>query len=109
MFCIQDIIENFDVFGCDWNVRGDNLYLQVCMCSLMEMFSYFFLVSEFDSWNVGEMFFVEWFIFFVFDNFLILFDRGYYLLGLLYLWMIKGVNMYWMFFVCKDLQYIVKY
>ena len=109
MFRTQDTTENLDAFGCDRNARGDNPYPQVRMCSLMETSSHLLLASEFDSRSVGEMSLAERLIPSVPDNSLTLFDRGYYSLGLLYLWMTKGVNTHWMLPARKDLQYTVKH
>jgi hypothetical protein len=75
----------------------------------METSSHLLLASEFDSRNVGEMSLAERLIPSVPDNSLTLFDRGYYSLGLLYLWMTKGVNTHWMLPARKDLQYTVKH
>jgi len=109
MFRAQDTAENLDAFGCDRNAKGDNPYPQVRMCSLMETSSHLLLASEFDSRDVGEMSLAQRLVPSVPDNSLTLFDRGYYSLGLLYLWMTKGVNTHWMLPARKDLQYTVRH
>ena len=109
MFRAQDTDENLTAFGCDRNAKGDNPYPQVRMCSLMETSSHLLLASEFDSRDVGEMSLAQRLIPSVPNNSLTLFDRGYYSLGLLYLWMTKGVNTHWMLPARKDLQYTVKH
>ncbi|MBM7071493.1 hypothetical protein JQC92_05500 [Shewanella sp. 202IG2-18] len=42
------------------------------------------------------------------DDSLILFDQGYYSLGLLHLWQNQGRNTHWMLPARKDLQYQVE-
>ena len=109
MFRAQDTAENLDAFGCDRNAKGDNPYPQVRMCSLMDTSRHLLLASACDSRDVGELSVAQRLVPSVPDNSLTLFDRGYYSLGLLYLWMTKGVNTHWMLPARKDLQYTVRH
>jgi IS4 transposase len=103
-----DTTENNQAFGRTRNQRQPSNYPQVRMVCQMELTSHLITGSAFDSVASNEMILAEQLIETTPDHSLILFDRGFYSLGLLNRWQQNGIEKHWLIPLKKGTQYEIK-
>lgn len=102
-----DTPENREKYGSASTQHGDTSFPQIRMVCHMELTSHQLINSVFDKYKSNEMVLAEQLIDKTPNHSLTLFDKGYYSLGLLNRWHLRGEERHWLIPVKKGLQYEV--